>query len=84
MSGLFTPFPIATTVLVVFAHRESGPGGVIAVYGGFLPSLYSFAAFCAAISFALARWPLAGAFALALLVALACQTLVLRVLHPRF
>jgi hypothetical protein len=82
LSGLFTPFPVATTVLVVFAHREGGPGGVIAVYGGFLPSLYSFAGFCAAVSWALARWPLAPAlaFAVALLVALVCQTLVLQVL----
>jgi hypothetical protein len=89
LSGLFTPFPVATTVLVVFAHREGGPGAVIAVYGGFLPSLYSFAAFCAAVSFALARWPPLVAFAAALLVTLACQTLVLQVLararslHPR-
>jgi hypothetical protein len=27
LSGLFTPFPVATSVLVVFAHRQGGAGG---------------------------------------------------------
>ena len=78
LSGLVTPFPVATTILVVFAHREAGPGGVLAVYAGYIPSLYSFAAFCAALSFALGRWPLPGAFGFALLVSLLSQTLVLK------
>lgn len=77
LSGLFTPFPVATTVLVVFAHREAGATGVVAVYRGFVPSLYSFAAFCAALSFGLERWPLLTAFAAALGVSLVSQTLVL-------
>ena len=77
LSGLFTPFPVATTVLVVFAHREGGPTGVIAVLEGFIPSLYSFAGFCAALSFGLQRWPVPLAFGAALLVSLASQTVVL-------
>jgi len=77
LSGLFTPFPVATTVLVVFAHREGGPTGVLAVLEGFIPSLYSFASFCAALSFGLQRWPVALAFGVALLVSLTFQTLVL-------
>ena len=83
LSGLFTPFPVATTVLVVFAHREAGPGGVVAVYAGFLPSLYSFACFCAAASFGLTRWRPPAAFAVALLITLVCQTVVLKVLDRR-
>jgi len=82
LSGLVTPFPVATTILVVFAHREAGPGGVVAVLGGFIPSLYSFACFCASLSYGLARWPLAGAFAAALLVSVASQTVVLLILAP--
>jgi hypothetical protein len=77
LSGLFTPFPVATSVLVVFAHREAGAGGVIAVLEGFIPSLYSFASFCAAFSFGLGRWPLPLALGAALLVSLTCQTLIL-------
>jgi hypothetical protein len=77
VSGLFTPFPVATTILVVFAHRDAGPAGVLAVYAGFVPGLFSFAAFCAAVSCGLDRWPLVPAFVAALLVALLSQTIVL-------
>ena len=77
LSGLFTPFPVATSVLVVFAHRQAGPPGVLAVYRGFIPSLYSFSCFCAALAFALPRWSPPAAFALALLVSLLSQTVVL-------
>jgi hypothetical protein len=80
LSGLITPFPVATTILVVFAHREAGPGGVVAVLDGFIPSLYSFACFCASLSYGLYRWPVAGAFAAALLVSVATQGLVLLIL----
>jgi hypothetical protein len=80
LSGLVTPFPVATTILVVFAHREAGPGGVGAVLDGFIPSLYSFACFCASLSYALGRWPLAAAFAAALLVSVGTQGLVLLIL----
>jgi hypothetical protein len=83
LSGLVTPFPVATTILVVFAHREAGPGGVLAAYAGYIPSLYSFAAFCAALSFGLARWPLSGAFGFALLVSLLSQTVVLKLVARR-
>lgn len=77
LSGLFTPFPVATSILVVFAHRDAGASGVLAVYAGFIPSLYSFASFCAALSFGLARWSVSAAFVVALLVTLFCQTVVL-------
>jgi hypothetical protein len=83
LSGLFTPFPVATTVLVVFAHREGGAAAVTAVYRGFIPSLYSFASFCAALSFGLARWSVGPAFAAALLVSLLSQSLVLELLRRR-
>jgi hypothetical protein len=83
LSGLLTPFPVATSVLVVFAHREAGAPGVLAVYGGFIPSLYSFASFCAALSFGLGRWSVPAAFAAALLVTLAAQTVVLEAVRRR-
>lgn len=81
LSGLFTPFPVATTVLVVFAHREGGAPAVRAVYAGFIPSLFSFAAFCAALSFGLARWQPWPAFVAALAVSLLSQTLVLELVR---
>jgi hypothetical protein len=83
LSGLFTPFPVATTILVVFAHREGGADAVAAVYGGFIPSLYSFASFCAALSCGLERWRVGRAFVVALLVSLASQSLVLEWVRHR-
>jgi len=76
LSGLFSPFPVATTILVVFAHREQGPAGVLAVYDGFIPSLYSFVAFSVALSFALARWATLASFAFALVICAISQSLV--------
>jgi hypothetical protein len=80
-SGLVTPFPVATSILVVFAHRQAGPGAVLAVYAGFIPSLYSFASFCAALSFCLMRWSVPVAFALAMLVTSLCQIIVLKMVN---
>jgi hypothetical protein len=81
LSGLFTPFPVATSILVVFAHREAGASGVLAVYAGFIPGLYSFASFCAALSFGLERWSVPTAFVVAMLVTVLSQTIVLHVVH---
>jgi uncharacterized membrane protein (GlpM family) len=83
LSGLLTPFPIATTVLVAFAQREGGPDNVAAVLAGFIPSLYSFACFCAAVAFFLGRLPIGPAFAAAVLVALVTQAAVLRIVERR-
>jgi len=77
LSGLVTPFPVATSILVVFAHREAGPGGVVAVLAGFIPSLYSFTCFCASLSYGLGHWSVPAAFGGAVLVSLITQTLVL-------
>lgn len=81
LSGLVTPFPVATSILVVFAHRQAGPGAVLAVYAGFIPSLYSFAAFCAALSFGLTHWRVPAAFAVAMLVTSLSQGIVLKVVN---
>src|SRR5262249_61611081 len=83
LRGLIPPFPVATPILVVFAHREAGAGGVAAVLAGFIPSLYSFACFCASLSYGLGRWALAGAFGAALLVSLLSQAIVLGLVQRR-
>jgi hypothetical protein len=83
LSGLVTPFPVATTILVVFAHRLGGAEGVTAVYAGFLPSLYSFACFCASLACLLGRTTLIAGFAAALGLTLACQLVVLALVERR-
>ena len=77
-SGLLVPFPIASTVLVVAAHRASGHGGALLVLRGLLPALYGFALFCAAVSFWLEARGLAASFALGIAGAILSQALTLR------
>ncbi len=71
-SGLLAPFPVATTILVVFAHVQKGPESVARLLRGFLPALSGLAIFFATLSFALRLGTIAG-FCLALLASLAVQ-----------
>lgn len=45
LSGVLTPFPIATTVLATFTHAQDGPPAVRAMLQGFVKALPGFAAF---------------------------------------
>jgi hypothetical protein len=49
-SGLLTPFPVATTVLSVFAHLTGGPQAVARFLKGYLPGLASLAVFFAVLA----------------------------------
>jgi len=76
LGGLLTPFPVATTVVVVCAQREAGTEGVVRALGGLLASLWSFIAFCMTLAItlvALGRW---RAFGVALLANVALQVVV--------
>ncbi len=74
-SGLLTPFPVATTVLSVFAHLTGGPVAVARFLKGYLPGLTSLAIFFAMLAWCL---PVQGitAFATALGVAFALHSLL--------
>jgi hypothetical protein len=76
--GLLTPFPVASTVLTVFAHRQGGGEAAVAVLKGLLGALNAFAAFCAALVLALPRLGLLGSFACALAAAALVQSALLR------
>ena len=73
LGGLLAPFPIASTVLTVFAHRQGGSEAARSVLKGLLLALNAFAVFCAVLALALARLGLAPAFGAALLAAAAVQ-----------
>jgi hypothetical protein len=77
LSGLLTPFPVASTVLAVFAHRQGGGEAAVAVLKGLLLALNAFAAFCAVLALTLGRLQTALAFTLALGAAIAVQGAVL-------
>jgi hypothetical protein len=73
LGGLLAPFPIASTVLTVFAHRQGGSEAARSVLKGLLLALNAFAVFCAALALGLAPLGLAPAFGVALLAAAAAQ-----------
>jgi len=76
LGGLLTPFPVASTVLAVFAHRQGGSEAARAVLKGMLLALNSFAAFCAVLVLALPRTGLFESFALGLAAAVAVQAIL--------
>lgn len=69
LGGLLTPFPVASTVLAVFAHRQGGSEAVRGVLKGLLLALNAFAVFCAVLALALTRTGLIESFAAAYLTA---------------
>jgi hypothetical protein len=46
LSGAFTPFPVALTVLLAFTHAREGAPTAIRFLKGFFNGMWSFAAFC--------------------------------------
>jgi hypothetical protein len=46
LTGVLTPFPVATAILAGFTHAQDGPAAVTLFFRGFLPSLCTFAVFC--------------------------------------
>jgi hypothetical protein len=72
-SGLLTPFPIATTILVTFAHAQSGAAAVTRLLKGFLPAVSALTLFLAILSWSLPYHGVASSFALAIACALAVQ-----------
>ena len=77
LSGFLASFPLATTILVAFAHAQRGSAAVSGFFRGFLPVLPMFGVFCALLTVTLGRIPIAAAFALSLLVQVLLQLVIL-------
>lgn len=73
-SGLFAVFPVLGIVLAVFSHRSDGPAFASALLQAMATGLYSFTAFCSALTFALQVAPVPASFALAVFASIAVQT----------
>jgi hypothetical protein len=73
LTGAFTPFPVALTVLLAFIHAREGAPVAVQFLHGFLPGMWSFAAFCFVAAALLPLGTLAG-FGLALGTQVALQT----------
>ena len=78
LSGLLTPFPLATAILAAFTHAQRGPTAVVSFFHGFIPALVTFAVFCFVLAIALPLLPLVAALAAALVAQLALQAALYR------
>ncbi len=67
LSGVLTPFPVATAIVAGFTHARLGAEATAWFFRGFIPGLCGFALFCCVLAALLPQqpWPVALAVALA-------------------
>lgn len=82
LSGLLAMFPVMSTVLVGFSHRQSGGQFATRLLRGMVYGYFSFACFCAVLALTLVDLGIASAFLAALAVAVLVHV-VTRRLVPR-
>jgi hypothetical protein len=73
LSGLLATYPLFAAILTAFGHHLQGAGTAVSVLRGLLFGLFSFVAFCLVLALGLVPLGIAGAFALAIVVALLVQ-----------
>jgi hypothetical protein len=81
LSGLLTPFPVATAIIAGFTHAQQGTGSVLRFLRGYMPGLCSFAIFCFVLAIALPRASAPVSFAAALGAQLVAQGVMLRLMR---
>lgn len=80
LSGLLTPFPVATAILAGFTHAQQGTAAVMRFLRGYMVGLCTFAIFCFALAVTLPAHGLAISIAAALGAQLVAQVMLIRVL----
>ncbi len=70
-SGLLTPFPVASSVVVIGAHLAEGPDSVPETLRGFLLGLFGFVAFLTVLAWGLEPLGTGAAFGLGLVASVA-------------
>jgi hypothetical protein len=81
-SGLLTPFPVASSVVVISAHLADGPGSLPETLRGFLLGLFGFVVFLMVLAYGLAPLGVAGAFEIGIGASLAVSSGPLLLPHP--
>jgi hypothetical protein len=82
LSGLLTPFPVATSVLVGFTHSQHGGQAARRLLKGLLAALVGFTGFLVVLVLVLPVWTLGEGFTAAFATALAYQCVSLRWQRP--
>jgi uncharacterized membrane-anchored protein len=55
-TGLFSAFPVMSTVMAVFTHRANGPGFTQAMLRAMVSGFYAYLTFCVAFAWLLEGW----------------------------
>jgi hypothetical protein len=77
-SGLLTPFPVASSVVVLGTHLADGPAHLAPTLRGFLLGLHGFVAFLTVLAFGLVPLGVAPAFGLGLAASLGIAAVAAR------
>jgi len=78
VSGILTPFPIATAILAGFTHAQRGSAACVEFLRAYIPGLCGFAIFCVVLATTLPVLSIAWSFSAALAIQLVLQTLLFR------
>jgi hypothetical protein len=77
LSGLLAPFPVITSVLATFTHGQHGADELLRLLRGLIVGFGAFALFCFTLAVCLRGLGIAGAFPLAICVAVLVQGLAI-------
>jgi hypothetical protein len=74
LSGILTPFPVATAILAGFTHAQRGSAACVEFLRAYVPGLCGFAIVCVVLAIALPRLSIAWSFSAALATQLVLPT----------
>jgi len=74
VSGILTPFPVATAILAGFTHAQRGSAACVEFLRTYTPGLCGFAVFCVMLALTLPHLSIAASFSVALATQLVLQT----------
>jgi hypothetical protein len=74
LSGILTPFPVATAILAGFTHAQRGSAACVEFLRPYTPGLCGFAIFCVVLALTLPHLPIVASFSVALATQLVLQT----------
>jgi hypothetical protein len=74
VSGILTPFPVATAILAGFTHAQRGSAACVEFLRTYTPGLCGFAVFCMVLALTLPHLAIAASFSVALVSQLVLQT----------
>jgi hypothetical protein len=78
LSGILTPFPVATAILAGFTHAQRGSASCVEFLRPYTPGLCGFAIFCVVLALTLPHLTIVASFSVALAMQLVLQTLLFR------